>query len=153
MKQNLLTILLIFSISNTSVADEAFRYLGTYDYIRSTDTGHCYGNRISIWNLKDNKVIGLLNVYSGPCADPPCSILEGTLRYNKISFKTSVPIYNEIYSFIGDITNSELTGSLNGENTTLNTISFKLTPEENIKEWCTRWSQVTRCGGVREFCQ
>ena len=153
MKHNLLSILLIFSLSNTSVADEAFKYLGTYDYIRTTDTGHCYGTSILIWELKDNKVIGLLNVYLGPCADPPCSIIEGTLRNNKISFKTSVPIYSELYSFIGDITSSELSGSLNEENTILNAISFKITPEENIKEWCTRWSQVSRCGGVKEFCQ
>ena len=153
MKLNMLTILLFLSLSNIVRAEEVFKYLGTYDNVKSTDTGHCYGTSVSIWELNDKKVIGLLNVDLGLCGDPPCSILKGAIDNNKISFKTSVPIYNELYSFNGDITTSNLSGSLNGSNAILKASSFKLRTTKNITKWCVRWSKVSRCGGVKDFCQ
>jgi len=152
MKKNLLTSLLIFLLSNVATGEEIFKHLGSFENFRSTETGHCYGTSISIWELNDKEIIGLLDVHAGLCGDPPCSFLQGDINNNEISFKTNVPIYNELYSFKGKFTNNELSGQLNNSNATLKSSSFTL-PYKDIKNWCSTWSQIPRCSGVKEYCQ
>ena len=152
MKLNTLILSIVLSFSPSVGSEESFKYLGTFDNVKSTNTGHCYGASVSIWDLGDKNIIGLLNIDMGLCGDPLCSILNGTIDNNKIKFKTSVPIYNELYVFDGYIAKKELSGSLNGSNSTLNQRSFNLS-YKNIKEWCSMWSKISRCGGVKEYCK
>ena len=138
--------------SNVSEAETVFRYLGTYDNVRSSDTGHCYGTSVRLWELNNKEVVGLLNISMGLCGDPPCSFLNGTVVNDKLAFESSAPVYNELYSFDGNITKTSLSGLLNGSKATLDNSSLK-SASKNIKEWCSAWSQVQRCDGVREFCK
>ena len=152
MKKILLTIILIIPFSNALGVEEVFKYMGSYDNVKSTDTGHCYGASVLIWEKNNKNIVGLLNIDMGLCGDPPCSILNGTIDNDKLKFITSVPIYNELYSFDGKITKTALSGLLNGSSATLKNSSLDL-PYNNIDEWCSAWSQVQRCGGVKEFCK
>jgi|GEM_PF-4326235 len=152
MRKSLLKILLILLVSNTALSEEKFNHLGSFKNIRATDTGHCYGTSISIWELNDKKIIGLLSVHTGLCGDPPCSILQGSIKINEISFKTNYPIYNVHYSFSGKITNDELSGQLNNESIILKSYSYN-PPYKNIERWCVIWSKISRCRGVKEYCR
>ncbi len=146
------TILLLLSISSVASAEDSLRFLGSYDNVESSTGEHCNGTSISLWQINDGQIIGLLDIHSGLCGDPPCSILRGSINSNSVSFNTSVPVYNELYSFTGKIINTELTGSLNSLKTTFHENSFKL-HFKDITSWCSLWSKVSRCSGVKEYCQ
>lgn len=142
----------MITFSSAQGAEDKFVYLGTYNNVRSTDTGHCYGTSVLLWEMNDKKVIGLLNTDMGLCGDPSCSILNGKIENRKLSFNTTVPVYEQLYSFDGDITKDKITGLLNNANASLKNSSFDW-PYKNISEWCSAWSKVQRCGGVKEYCK
>ena len=152
MKNHLLTIFLSLFISSITNADEAFKKLGSYDNVKASKTGHCYGTSISLWRVKKDKIIGLLDIHAGLCGDPPCSFIQGNIKNDIISFKTSEPIYDKFYSFTGNISNNELIGSLNKIKSTFNANTFPQ-PYKNIKSWCEAWVKVSRCSGVKAYCK
>lgn len=152
MRKYILATLLILLITNIALGEEKLTHLGNFVGVRSTDTGHCYGTSISLWELKNNQLVGLLDVHAGLCGDPPCSIIQGSIKNNTVSFKTNVPIYDKLYSFSGKISNNELFGQLNNEKTLFKSDSYK-SLYKNIKSWCSAWSQISRCSGVKEYCQ
>jgi len=152
MKNHLLIILLSLSLSSIAIADELFKKLGSYDNVKASKTGHCYGTSISLWKVKEDKIIGLLNIHSGLCGDPPCSVVQGSIKNNIILFNTTMPIYDKLYSFTGNISNNELSGSLNKIKSTFNANSFPQS-YKNIKSWCEAWVKVSRCRGVKKYCE
>ncbi len=152
MKKNLLIITLAIILINTADAEDVFKYMGSFDNVKSTDTGHCYGTSVLLWEINNKNVIGLLNVDMGLCGDPPCSFLKGKIDNNKITFYTSVPIYNEFYSFDGVVTKTSLSGLMNGTDTTLNANTYG-DSYSNMIEWCSVWTKIKRCSGVTEFCK
>jgi hypothetical protein len=152
MRNILLAIGLMITLFGAQGAEDKFTYLGTYDNVRSTDTGHCYGTSILLWEMNDEKIIGLLNSDMGLCGDPPCSILNGKIVNGKLSFNTTVPVYEQLYSFEGNIEKTQITGLLNNAITSLTNSSFNQS-YNNLNEWCSAWSKIQRCGGVKEYCK
>lgn len=149
---HLLITLLLLSISSITSADEIFKSLGSYDNVKASNTGHCYGTSISLWKIKNNKIIGLLDIHADLCGDPPCSVVQGSIKNNTVSFKTNMPIYDKSYSFTGNISNAELSGSLNKIKSKFNINSFSQSYKD-IKSWCSAWSKVSRCNGVKKYCE
>lgn len=84
--------------------------------------------------------------------DPPCSIIEGNIMNNEISFKANVPIYNQQYIFSGTVTEKELSGQLNRSNAQLKLSQFQYTPKDK-NQWCSNWAEVQGCSGVKEYCK
>ncbi len=150
MRKALTLFLFIFS-ANNSFAGETFKYIGSFDNIRATETGHCYGEGVSLVELGDKKIIGLFHVAQGLCGDPACSALKGAIRGEKLSFKTLVPIYNETYAFEGATTKLALSGFLNNNKIELKMASWGR-HHKNINDWCASWLKVTRCKGIANVC-
>lgn len=146
------TALLILPLGLGVNAQDGFEFLGGFDNVQASQTGHCQGISVLIWASRAQQVVGLLSVESGLCGDPPCAIFQGTIGNNNISFETSAPIYDQRYRFTGEITPTALSGSLNGEQTVLGSNSFSL-PSASKTEWCSFWSRIPRCQGVMEYCR
>ncbi len=152
MKLKLLVTFLVLPVSICASAEGDFNFLGAFDNVQSSETGHCYGIDVLVWELSDKQIIGLLSVEDGLCGDPPCSALIGTINDDKITFETSTSIYGEQYLFSGKFTSNEISGLLNGNETNLVANSYA-SPLKSIIEWCSFWSQVPRCQGVKDYCQ
>ncbi len=146
-----LTVFLLIISSNNSFAGETFKYIGSFDNIKATETGHCYGEGVSLVELKDKKIIGLFHVARGLCGDPACSVIKGDIRGEQLSFKTLVPIYNESYAFEGAATEFALSGFLNSNDIELKMASWGR-HHNNISEWCASWLKISRCKGVTNVC-
>ncbi len=148
-----LTIVFLFYIFKPAFAAQAaLQFLGTYDNVSSSASGHCYGTSVSLWQINNSEIIGMLDVHAGLCGDPPCSLLKGNINNNIVSVKTTAPVYNKHYLFTGYIINSQLTGMLNKSKTTLQKNSFNL-QYKNVAAWCAAWSKVLRCKGVKAYCK
>ena len=152
MKLNLLVTFLVLPVSFCAYAEDNFNFLGAFDNVQSSETGHCYGMDVLVWELADKQVIGLLSVEDGLCGDPSCSFLSGTINDDEITFQTSTSVYGEQYLFNGKLTSKAMSGLLNGSKTSLaaNSSALRL---ESIMEWCSFWSQIPRCRGVKDYCQ
>ncbi len=146
-------ILMLFVYSNVVKAKNKLTAIGTYDNVKSTSTGHCYGTSISMWQLENNNVIGLLDTHAGLCGVPPCSILTGSMKNDTVSFKTSAPVYDKLFSYIGRINDTDLNGQLNKKSVVLKRNSRRNFPLKDIGQFCSFWSKVPRCKGVKEYCQ
>ena len=146
-----LTTLLLILTASQSLAEDAFKFIGSFDNIKATETGHCYGEGIDLWELEDKKIIGLIHIARGLCGDPACSTLVGEIEGDIISFKTFKPIYNQAYTFEGSIVNYTLSGLLNDNKTELKKDS-RSQRHKNKTEWCATWSTITRCKGVENVC-
>lgn len=146
-----LSLFLFITCSCVANAGDTLYYLGSYDNVKSTSSGHCYGTSVSMWKL-NNKIVGLLDIHAGLCGDPPCSVIQGEKDGSNISFKTTDPVYNKHYSFTGSLLDSQLSGTLNQSTTTLNKNSIE-SIYDNTKSWCSAWSKVPRCSGVKHYCQ
>lgn len=151
MKLKLLTTFLLLPVSFCACAEDNFNFLGAFDNVQSSEAGHCYGIDVLVWELTDKQVIGLLSIADGLCGDPPCSVFAGAINDDKITFRTSTSINGEQYLFNGQFTRNEMSGSLNGKKTTLaaNLSALEL---ESVTEWCSFWSQIPRCQGVKDYC-
>jgi hypothetical protein len=150
--KKLLTLGIALLFSNMSSGNDVFEYLGSFDNVSSTETGHCYGTSISMWRVNSRKVIGLLDIHSGLCGDPHCSFIDGIIHNNEISFRAYAPIYQKLYSFIGTVTKEELSGKLNESSTVLKLSQFQFTSKDK-KDWCSTWSKIPRCKGVKVYCK
>ena len=142
---------MFFLTTNGLLAEETFTFIGSFDNVKATETGHCYGEGISLWELENKKVIGLLNIAQGLCGDPACSALEGNSKKGKIILKSLMPIYGQAYTFEGTVTAASLSGTLNNNKTILkkDTSSQRF---KNKSEWCATWSKISRCVGVSSVC-
>ncbi len=150
MTRFLTIILFVFTASN-SLAEETFNFIGSFDNVKATETGHCYGEGIDLWELESKKIIGLLHIAQGLCGDPACSSIEGEIEGDIISFKTLKPIYNQAYTFKGSIVNYTLNDLLNDTKADLKKDS-RSQRHKNKSEWCATWSNISRCKGVENVC-
>lgn len=114
-----ITIALFIFFVSESIAEDTLKFIGSFDNVKATETGHCYGEGIDLWELEGKKIIGLLHIAQGLCGDPACSAIEGKIEGDTISFKAFKPIYNKAYIFEGSIVNYTLSGHLNENKTKL----------------------------------
>lgn len=146
---------LIFSVllfaSRSGFPAESLTVMGSFDDVRSTETGHCYGKSVSLWKFKTGDIVGLLDVHEGLCGDPACSVLTGAVNDHGLSFKTLSPIYSQSYTFDGKIEGQNLVGKLNDIDISLKSNNY-FARDGDLKSWCETWSKVPRCSGVKEYC-
>jgi hypothetical protein len=134
---------------------KTFIKVGGFSDVASGDEGeHCNGTSISLWKTNDSDLVGLINIHSGLCGDPPCSIVKGKYKNNRFEFQATDSIWGEFYSFEGLIKRGHLQGKLNSDS-----ISLKKEKEEYVDDWekdmaswCKFWSKVGRCQGVKNLC-
>lgn len=138
--------------ANKIFAEESFKFIGSFSNVKATETGHCYGEGVSVWEVENKKIIGLLHIAQGLCGDPACSVLEGNAGNEKITFKSIKTIYGQSYAFEGKVTGAFLNGTLNNNKTALkkDTRSQRF---KNKAEWCATWSKISRCKGASSVCK
>ena len=141
---------ILFSLN--ALAEVPIHPLGSFEAVQSNDGEHCNGYSIDLLQKSETEMFGLMNHHAGLCGDPGCSLLTGSYKDGSITFSTTQPIYEKIYSFKGLINNNnQLTGQLNNVDISLksNALGMKT---ETLNQWCSFWEQVPRCKGVREYC-
>jgi hypothetical protein len=132
-----------------------FSKVGEYSNVGSDDEGeHCDGTSISMWKINDSNIVGLIDIHSGLCGDPPCSLIEGEYKNNRIKFQATDSIWGEIYSFEGSIKHGRLKGKLNSDSLNLKKEGEKYAGdwEKDLDSWCKFWSKIPRCQGVKNIC-
>jgi len=130
--------------------------IGRFDQVRSSPTGHCYGHSLDFWEYGE-RVFGLHHRHDGLCGDPPCSAIQN-LKFDpktgELEFLSSQP--GEKYKFAGKMESGKIFGVFGAEPVSLRRsreYSTSLDSERNVAAWCTFWSQVPRCSGVKELCK
>lgn len=138
-----------------SVQAEMLSRAGSFDNVTSRDGGeHCSGYSITLWTHK-KAIFGLFDVHSGLCGDPPCVLIRDVKHSSDSGrFSFSAHLQGTRYDFEGFLLSDTLRGTLNGEALRLpRRDSMTARQDISIEEWCGAWRSVTRCSGVKEFCQ
>jgi hypothetical protein len=146
---------LLFSQSIYSSPQKIFSKIGEYSDVDSDDDGeHCDGTSISLWKTNDTNLVGLIDIHSGLCGDPPCSLIRGKYKNKRLEFQATDSIWGEIYSFEGSIKRGHLKGKLNLDSINLKKEKEKYASEweKDMASWCKFWSKVPRCQGVKNIC-
>ena len=144
----------ILLLAASSTAGQDLKSLGSFDNVRTTESGHCYGYSLELWQ-HGKKIMGLMNVHDGLCGDPPCGILQevtfdrGTGR---LHFRSAAGLE---YRFDGVLRRDDVFGRLNGRRVRLgrDRNRTEIASDRSLTDWCEFWVPVARCGGVREFCK
>jgi len=133
------------------VAKGGFKHIGSFDNVKSETGEHCSGYSVSLWSMGDS-IIGLLDYHAGLCGDPPCSVVIGEIDKNNITFTTTQPIYDIDYKYKGEIEQNKLIGKINDTMITMKSYDYAVS-HDSLENWCSFWSTVPRCVGVKEFCK
>ena len=153
MRVRLAAIALVPALASAADLD----LVGAFANVRSDDEGeHCGGYSVSLWKYRGERIIGLLDVHSGLCGDPPCgAIADARLDSSsgRLAFSTSVS--GRRLAFDGKLTPRALEGRLDDTAVMLPVdTSHEPAPwDTSAKSWCDFWSRVRRCTGVRELCE
>jgi hypothetical protein len=151
----LLVLLVLHPV--TTRADQ-FQYIGSFHNVSSKDGGeHCAGYSLGLWKYGE-RVLGLLDLHAGLCGDPPCGVIKDASldsRTGRLVFWSS--INGQKIQFVGTLTRETIDGAFNGKLARLARDRDRMTsnfePDRNVLAWCTFWSSVPRCSGVRELCE
>lgn len=154
MKWLVVSILIGFSVKAS--AQTSFSKIGQFSDVESDDEGeHCLGTSIELWKISDSNLIGMIDIHEGLCGDPPCSFIKGKITNNRLEVSATDSIWDELYSFKGQIKKGHLKGILNSK-----PIDLKIEKDghsrnwdKDITSWCERWSKVHRCKGIMEYCK
>ena len=144
----------ILVLAASPAAGQDLKSLGSFDNVRGTESGHCYGYSLELWQ-HGKQIMGLLDVHEGLCGDPPCGVLQevtfdrGTGR---LHFRSTA---GSEYRFEGVLRRDDVFGRLNGQSVRLgrNRNRTDIVSDRSLAQWCEFWTPVARCGGVREFCK
>jgi hypothetical protein len=135
-----------------------FAHIVGFHNVSSPDGGeHCLGYSLGLWKHR-GRVLGLLDLHSGLCGDPPCAAIEDAKfdeNKGRIEFRSS--IQGEKLEFAGTIGPKAVVDTMNGERVRLARQAHSSWPEfapnRSISSWCAFWTTVPRCQGVRELCR
>jgi hypothetical protein len=144
----------ILVLAASAAAGQDLKSLGSFDNVRVTKSGHCYGYSLELWQ-HGKQIMGLLDAHEGLCGDPPCGVLRevtfdrGTGR---LHFRSTA---GSEYHFEGLLRRDDVFGRLNDQRVRLgrNRNWKDMASDRGLTDWCKFWTSVTRCGGVREFCE
>jgi len=141
-----------------AAAGQALEHLGSFGNVTSKDGGeHCGGYSLGLWK-HGNEILGLLDVHSGLCGDPPCSVIDAAElnpRTGRLRFDSTVD--GRKFRFDGALGRGAVDGRFNGKRTRLarddTGAGGDFEPNRSVPAWCGFWGSVTRCKGVREKCE
>ena len=131
---------------------DALAPVGSFGNVRQGQDGeHCYGYSLELWR-HNGKLIGLLDHHQGLCGDPPCEALRN-VSYDARSGRLSFSALD--VNFTGTLRRDDVAGTIGRDRLRLSRhrdhpIDAK--SDESFAAWCTFWSSVSRCKGVREVC-
>lgn len=147
---------LVVACGSVLGAGPAFGPLGSFDHVVTPDDGeHCAGDSLDLWNA-DGRVIGLLHRHQGLCGDPPCAVLDEVSLdrdTGRLAFEASVA--GERLRFKGRLQGDHVAGTLNGAPLQMDReapVAGSFAPDTSVGAWCSFWTTVPRCRGVKELC-
>ena len=125
--------------------------VGSFANVQSRDGEHCYGYSLELWR-HNGKLIGLLDHHQGLCGDPPCEALRN-VSYDARSGRLSFSALD--VNFTGTLRRDDVVGTIGGDRVRLARDRDDPTDakwDKSLAAWCTFWSSVSRCTGVRQVC-
>lgn len=153
--KHLLLAGLLFACGASSASGE-FGLLGHFAGVTSTDNGeHCSGYSLDLWDSK-SRLVGLLHHHSGLCGDPPCAVIEqAALDRSSGRLTFTAKIGTKKLRFVGAVRGKRVVGKLNDRPVQLERDpddAGGFEPDTNVGAWCSFWTSVPRCRGVKELC-
>jgi hypothetical protein len=142
-----------FLLGTTSHRAQDLKLIGSFQDVRSSDGEHCAGHSLKLWRY-GNRVLGLLDIHEDLCGDPPCSVIQDASLNTKTGRLRFWASPEERWSFVGTLKRDVVSGTLNGKRVRLtrNQNEIRADSDRNLAAWCSFWSSVSRCKGVREMC-
>ena len=133
-----------------SASAQDFTAVASFDNVRGSSSGHCYGWSLALWRYK-GRLLGLLDRHQGLCGDPPCRTLADVshdAKTGRLTFSAFGMPFN------GTLRRNEVIGKLGDERLRLKrrTDRMDARSDQTLDAWCDFWRTVPRCKGVAELC-
>jgi len=151
-----LLVTLACLVPAVALPGQDLEHLGSFNNVSSNDGGeHCAGYSLGLWKYR-GEVLGLLDVHSGLCGDPPCAVIDdASLNAGTGRLRFGSAVDGRKIRFDGTMGRGAIDGRINGKRVHLSkdAPAPEFDPNRSLAAWCRFWGAVPRCAGVREKCE